>query len=1091
MPSQNFFPRRLCATVFPGLIAVQVALAQTTPVPPRENLAEPAGADQSVVLSPFIVAGERDTGYAASDTLAGTRLRTNLKDIAASVSVITKEFFEDLALTGTSDLLVYTTGTEVVGVGGNYSGSTQETAAQTFDATRESTSPMNRVRGLAGADQTRNYFLTPGIPFDSYNTHSATINRGPNAILFGFGSPGGIIESSLIAPQFKDRNSVQFRAGSFGSYRESLDVERVIVKDKLSIRFAQLDDRRRFEQEPTFLDQERYFAAVTYKPFKWTTVRVNAENGHLDQRLPREDAPVDSLSTWWTYGKLTRDNNFTTTATRNFQRANNLDGMAGNWSQNVGLVYDGPGSAAPSDALVPYATTPTTTYRFLGPRSTQEIEASVTLNPLAGFMVGKQLLDRSIFDYRKQLIDGPNSGTWLDFNTQNVAVEQLLLGGDAGVELVYDHQKALSSMLRGISNSYRGNNIFIDVNTVTTDGRPNPNFGRPFIASNGFFYNYDTEFESGRATAFLKHDFRNKREKSSFLRRLLGVQTVTGMYSTLRREQFTLSGYPQVVDPVFRDGLNGNTIATSRKITSVVYLGPSLANAASPAGANLQRVQHELIVPGTVNVMVENIGTGYQWVRQSVPTYTYPDDLSYLVTGNSGTSNNAKSSVAVWQGNWWDNSLVSTLGWRHDSVDSAVGVRSDNDPVTGGRLLAPADLGPSIATSENTFSYGLALHVPDRWLNRLPTRPGLSFYYNESENFDVTAGVRRNILGDYISPQTGTTREYGIGIRALDNKFSLRVTHFETTQDNMTDSRLAGVLVRAVDLEARITSSLTKSFLDSIGYVGFDSPQASPTFKRYLENYKFSVGSVRADGTRSAEYAGAPAGTSEITSSISKGYEIEGVFNPTKNWRIAANVAQQEAVRGDTSPTLTALVDERLQQWKNPALWPLTLAGGVQAVNAYATTYMTNPLTTAKLSVGERVQELREWRANVITNYAFDRETFLKGWAVGGAARWQDKVSIGYPVINDPVLGLVTDIKHPFMGSDQIAYDGSISYQRKLFQNRINWKLQLNIRNLLDDNLLIPVKANPVAVGDLKSREIAAYRIGEARTWTLTSTFSF
>lgn len=1085
-------PGRSRRVAIPLLIAAQAAFAQTAPLPNNSSLATVDPKEETLILSPFTVAGERDTGYAATDTLAGTRLRTNLKDIAASVSVITKDFMDDIGATGTGDLLVYTTGTEVVGIGGNYSGSTSEAAAQTFDPARESTSPTNRVRGLAGADQTRNYFLTPGIPFDAYNSQSGTINRGPNAILFGFGSPGGIIESSLIAPQFKNKGSAQLRTGSYGSYRESLDVERVLVKDKLSLRLAQLDDRRRFEQEPTFLDQERYFAAITYKPFKSTTVRVNAEQGHLDQRLPREDPPVDSMTTWWTYGKLTRDNNFTSTATKNFQRANNLDGMAGNWSQNVGLIYNDPNSPVPADAWVPYATTPTVTYRFLGPRSSQEIAANITANPLAGFMVGKQLLDRSIFDYRKQLIDGPNSGTWMDFNTQNVAVEQLFLGGDAGVELVYDRQKALSSMLRGISNSYRGNNIFMDVNTVTADGRPNPNFGRPFIASNGFFYDYNTLFESGRATAYLKHDFvRGQREKPGFLRRLLGVQTVTGMYSTLRREQFTLQGYPQVVDPVFRDGLNGNTIGTSRKITSVVYLGPSLANAASPAGANLQGVKSELTVPATVNVMVENVGTGYQWVRQAVPTYTYPDDLSYLVTGNSGTSNSAKSSVAVWQGNWWDSTLVSTLGWRHDKVESAVGVRSDNNAATGARVLTPAELDPSIGTSKNTFSYGLALHVPDRWLRRLPTHPGLSFYYNESENFDVTAGVRRNILGDYIAPQTGTTKEYGVGLRALDNRFSLRVTRFETTQDNMTDGRLSGALVRTADLEARITSSLTKSFLDSIGYVGFDSPNASPMFKRYLANYDYRVGAVRADGTRPAEYGGAPAGTSEVTSSLSKGYEIEGVFNPTKNWRISANVAQQQAERGDTSPTLTALVQERLQQWKNPALWPLTLAGGVQRVDSYATQYMVNPLTTAKLSVGERVPELREWRANMVTSYAFDRESPLKGWGIGGAARWQGKVAIGSPVINDPVLGLVTDVKHPFMGSDQITYDSWLNYQRKLFSGKVGWKVQLNVRNLLNDNLLIPVKANPVTVGDLKTREIAAYRIGEARTWMLTSTFSF
>jgi hypothetical protein len=569
------------------------------------------------------------------------------------------------------------------------------------------------------------------------------------------------------------------------------------------------------------------------------------------------------------------------------------------------------------------------------------------------------------------------------------------------------------------------------------------------------------------------------------------VQTVTGMYSTLEREQFTLQGYPQVVGPAFRDGLNGNTISTSRKITSVVYLGPSLASASSPVGANLQGVKTPLAVPGTVNVMVENVGTGYQWVRQAVPTYTYPNDLPYLVTGNSGTSNNAKSSVVVWQGNWWDSTLVSTLGWRHDRVESAVGVRSETDPITGGRPLTHADVGPGVVTKNNTFSYGLALHVPDKWLRSLPTHPGLSLYYNESENFDVTAGVRRNIVGEYLPPQTGTTKEYGVGFRAFDGKFTLRVTHFETTQDNMTDSRLAGVLVRTVDLEARIVSSLTKSFLDSIGYVGFDSPNASPLFKQYLENYDFSVGAVRADGTRPAEYGGAPAGTAELTSSISKGYEIEGVFNPTKNWRISANVAQQEAERGDTSPTLSALIAERLVQWKKPELWPLTLAGGVQRVDSYATTTIINPLTTAKLSVGEKTPELREWRANLVTNYTFGRETFLKGWAIGAATRWQDKVAIGYPVVNDPVLGLVTDIKHPFMGSDQITFDGWISYQRKIFSGRINWKIQLNVRNLLDDNQLIAVKANPVTVGDLKTRDIAAYRIGEARNWQLTSTFSF
>ena len=84
-------------------------------------------------------------------------------------------------------------------------------------------------------------------------------------------------------------------------------------------------------------------------------------------------------------------------------------------------------------------------------------------------------------------------------------------------------------------------------------------------------------------------------------------------------------------------------------------------------------------------------------------------------------------------------------------------------------------------------------------------------------------------------------------------------------------------------------------------------------------------------------------------------------------------------------------------------------------------------------------------------------------------------------MISDPQLGLITDIKHPFLGGEEIAFDGLVSYQRKIFGDRINWKLQLNVRNLLNDNLLIPVKANPVTVGDLT----VAFDIDDYTRWRL------
>jgi hypothetical protein len=61
------------------------------PAPP----AAPAPASAEVIeLSPFTVNTDRDVGYQAENTLAGSRLNTNLRDTPASVSVFTKEFLE-------------------------------------------------------------------------------------------------------------------------------------------------------------------------------------------------------------------------------------------------------------------------------------------------------------------------------------------------------------------------------------------------------------------------------------------------------------------------------------------------------------------------------------------------------------------------------------------------------------------------------------------------------------------------------------------------------------------------------------------------------------------------------------------------------------------------------------------------------------------------------------------------------------------------------------------------------------------------------------------------------------------------------------
>jgi outer membrane receptor for ferric coprogen and ferric-rhodotorulic acid len=73
---------------------------------------QPAASDNAIVLSPFVVDTSQDTGYFASNTLAASRLKTDLKDIASSVTVLTEEFMNDLAANDVASALAFVSGAE-------------------------------------------------------------------------------------------------------------------------------------------------------------------------------------------------------------------------------------------------------------------------------------------------------------------------------------------------------------------------------------------------------------------------------------------------------------------------------------------------------------------------------------------------------------------------------------------------------------------------------------------------------------------------------------------------------------------------------------------------------------------------------------------------------------------------------------------------------------------------------------------------------------------------------------------------------------------------------------------------------------------
>ena len=86
-PSMKKSPQSLLAVLAGMLTLGSGAEAQVANLPKG---------DEALVLSPFTVDTSRDTGYAASSTLAGTRFNTALRDVAAPVAVLTPEFLKDI-----------------------------------------------------------------------------------------------------------------------------------------------------------------------------------------------------------------------------------------------------------------------------------------------------------------------------------------------------------------------------------------------------------------------------------------------------------------------------------------------------------------------------------------------------------------------------------------------------------------------------------------------------------------------------------------------------------------------------------------------------------------------------------------------------------------------------------------------------------------------------------------------------------------------------------------------------------------------------------------------------------------------------------
>ncbi len=173
-----------------SLVAGASALAQSAPPP----------ADDPIVLSPFQVDANSDKGYLATQTLNGTRLKTDLKDIGSSLTVFTDRILEDLGANSIYNLMSFAPNTDPFVM------STSDITGTGYDFINIPTKFVSRGGASTVVAQ---HFFSNGIPQNRYNSEALTFGRGPNVILFGLGNAAGAFVSSTKRAKQKNSRTVE------------------------------------------------------------------------------------------------------------------------------------------------------------------------------------------------------------------------------------------------------------------------------------------------------------------------------------------------------------------------------------------------------------------------------------------------------------------------------------------------------------------------------------------------------------------------------------------------------------------------------------------------------------------------------------------------------------------------------------------------------------------------------------------------------------------------------------------------------------------------------------------------------------------
>jgi hypothetical protein len=1163
-------------------LGAQQAPAPTPPpasTQPAQASVEASGPNeqQPLVLSPFEVDAAKDQGYFAQNTLAGTRLNNNIADLGSSITVVTKQQLEDTNSLNINDVFRYEANTEGARtytptslVRTNFSDNLGGTGGTTGNYA-SALDTGNRIRGLATADlETDNFFSLYRIPFDNYNTQALEIERGPNSIIFGTGSPAGIVNQDRIqATPDHLTGEAEVQASSWGGQRESFGLNIPLIEDRLAIYVAQEYSSEGFKQKPSFDYTRREYAAFTLYPFKNHKTKLSGSiedyNNFADD--PNGVTPTDYVTPWlssgqpvWnpindtvTYmtsgrvvGPYTISSTYpnyagmlqsqlTTSTSPNFVPSLTIlnsghdvmfvdQGTVQNFFKASQTAFSIPGYVptkfTPSQALV----------------NEERMTLSTNLPTPFAYISWQQpgVTNKSIYDWSNINVDS------LDNTTTHGATYNLNFQQEILPNLTFQaawFRQELQQSQDSPENQASATAINVDTNQFLPNGQPNPHLGQPFVdVYQADVYSEPEINNNWRAMLDYEPDFRGK--VPSWLD-WLGHHRFLGVFSQHDDVQTNLRFRPAI------DGGDPNYLPTAASLANAagyslpssnstieqwLYLGGPTASTPGHATSGpgyLNRPDYG--GPTVGNITTYNYATG-QWNNSQV----HMDSLLFATGGLN--ENLQDSKTFFWQSFFWDDRIIGSIGLNDDQVKNRNTIFPATLPTakeyTQGFPNNPLwyNEGPWSYIGGNTSTQGLVVHPFKDWRAIDSAAQGgnllaavartLSFTFNKSDNFNPPAAAYTDYFGNSLGKTEGKEKDYGLEIASPDNKFFLRATWFNTTNDN------AFVTLTSTGRANYIDNAILQHWATEVVEIRNGQNPSDPNFNNTNVNPITAAeqGQIAALTGLPYNYGGNVGATGEYVnvngteSGVAKGVEVEATYNPLPNWTMKVTWAKQQTTVTGAGAQGQSWVNYRMPTWLKytaPELTqtyklangsPLYLGNFWQAygfdgsvtgpgnINGWTSTQnYYNIVVGAQLAQDEAVNgtfapNQREYNWTYLTNYTFTRGP-LKHLGVGGALSYDGRATAGYfgntANVNAAGQILGPNVNEPIYTGGRAHIDAWVSYGFKMpWARKIGCKLQFNVADLTSNGYLEPVSYN-------FDGSPAAERIILPRTYTLSAKFNF